>query len=181
MRVKSNALKATLLLGVLLVVMGTIAGANPAELQSASSVVDRQSSAWTEAALTVTSGEWTNLPGLRSSVGPLAGGTLSATISLVVEGQAPVELRIRNADGPGPCVSQDCSGEAMHPGAASFRLGDPLGGSASDSVSFTFVDASTRCDYSTLDVQAKSPSGDPVEILSGSVNVLWRAPRKTCL
>jgi hypothetical protein len=121
--------------------------------------LDHQRSAVRSNTASTSSTSWTDVPGLRG-LDVCAAGSVSAAVSVDVSG-APVDLRVQWDDVP----------LALRPRVAHF---DPSGGTTS--FSFTFVghmQSFEGSDGHLFDVQWRSPTGAPVTLNRGNVNLLF--------
>jgi hypothetical protein len=123
------------------------------------SALDRQAFKFREQQTTTSSTAWSNIPGLaRFQI--CAVNEVSAHVNLVLRG-APAAIRIR-IDGTDEVIA--------HPGPVTFR---PSRGSV---FSFAFADHVAPFeanDFHLLEVQWRSPTGSPVTLRRGMVNVLF--------
>jgi hypothetical protein len=150
--------KPLIVIGVLLLV-----AAAPAAVIAArgglSSAVDHQAAKWTTTSVSTSSDAWRNVPGLSRLTADTI-DEVSASLSVTVQG-APAQFR----------VVTDTPEAPMKPGAARFVP------SGRESFAFTFV-ANTMPfegdDTHSFTVQWRSPSGQPVTLLSGALNVVYQ-------
>jgi hypothetical protein len=123
-----------------------------------SSAVDRQTARWTTNSVSTSSTAWRNVPGLRVTADTI--DEVSASLSVTLVG-APVRFRI----------VVDTPEAPMKPGSARFVP------SGRESFAFTFV-ANTFTfegdDTHTFTVQWRSPGGQQVTLLRGTLNLVYQ-------
>jgi hypothetical protein len=128
---------------------------------SLTSQLDRQRAKWRTGSVSTASTAWTTIPGLRF-LRVCAHNEVSATVSVTLSG-GPALVRVLM--GTGALLP-------MHPGPARFVPE----GAAVRSFSYTWVaDAQPfeGSDGQGLEVQWRSPSGQPITLTRGDVNVLF--------
>jgi hypothetical protein len=155
--------KLFLVLGLILVV------AIPAAVMAASgtfgSALDRQASRWTTTPATTSSTAWRRVPGLSLTRCTL--NQVTATLSVTVRG-APVAFR---------GVIDGVPEAPMRPGSARFV---PDG---TESFSYTFVARTAPFeadDTHRFDMQWRSPTGAPVTLRRGALNLLYQRGTQGC-
>jgi hypothetical protein len=129
------------------------------------SAVERQAAKWTTSNASTSSSAWRNVPGLRRLT-ICSVREVSAALSVTVRG-APVRFR----------VVIDTPEAPMRPGAVRFV---PDG---TESFSFTFVRRTLPFeadDTHTFSVQWRSPTGLPVTLTGGALNVLFERGTQGC-
>ncbi len=129
------------------------------------SELDRQKARWTTENASTSSPAWRDVPGLRRlTICSLH--EVSAELGVTISG-APARFR----------VYFDTPEAPMHPGAVRFA---PDG---EESFSFTFVRRSLPFeadDTHTFSVQWRSPSGEPVRLESGVLNLQYERGTQGC-
>ena len=146
-----------------------LAVAVPAAALAASGVlsgaVERQAAKWTTTSTTTASGAWRNVP--RLSLTRCTLHQVTATLSATVSG-GPVQFRV---------VIDGVPEAPMRPGAARF-VPDGV-----ESFSYTFVARTAPFeadDTHRFDVQWRSPSGAPVVLRRGALNLLFERGEQGC-
>jgi hypothetical protein len=127
--------------------------------------LDGQSARWTTTDATTSSRDWRNVPGLGRVRCTL--NQVTATLSATVKG-GPVRFRV---------IIDGVPEAPMMPGSALFV---PNG---TESFSYTFVGNTgpfEADDTHGFNVQWRSPSGVPVTLLSGAVNLLFEDGTQGC-
>ena len=128
--------------------------------------LDRQQAAWTKDPITTSSTEWRTIPRLSFTASANVSHTLcvrhelSVSLGVSFHGGAPILFRVLMDGGP-----------VLEPGPARF-----LPGSGSRAHSAVFVGSAGTfegSDRHALEVQWRSPSGDPVTLDGGVANVLF--------
>ncbi len=122
-----------------------------------SSSVDGQAALWTNTAVTTSSPEWRNVPGLTRLTADTI-DQVSAALSVTVRG-APVRFRVIVDTPEGP----------LKPGSARFAP------SGIESFSYTFVGDTVPFeddDTHVFTVQWRSPSGGRATLLHGTLNLV---------
>jgi hypothetical protein len=155
----------------LLLVLGSLVllAAIPAAVLAASGVfgsaLDRQSARWTTTSATTSSTAWRNVP--RLGLTRCTDNQVTAMISVTVRG-APVAFR---------GVIDGVPEAPMRPGSARF-VPD---GTESFSYSFVARTAAFEADDShRFDVQWRSPTGAPVTLRRGALNLLYQRGNQGC-
>jgi hypothetical protein len=155
----------------LFVVLGglVLLAAIPAVVLAASGVfgsaLDRQSARWTTTSATTSSTAWRNVP--RLSLTRCTDNQVTAMISVTVRG-APVAFR---------GVIDGVPEAPMRPGSARFV---PDG---TESFSYSFVARTAAFeadDTHRFDVQWRSPTGAPVTLRRGALNLLYQRGNQGC-
>lgn len=127
--------------------------------------VERQAAKWTTSNASTSSTAWRNVPGLRRLT-ICSVREVSAALGVTVRG-APVRFR----------VVIDTPEAPMRPGAVRFV---PDG---TESFSFTFVRRTIPFeadDTHTFSVQWRSPTGQPVTLTGGALNLLFERGTQGC-
>ena len=127
--------------------------------------LERQSARWTTTSVSTSSTTWRNVPGLALTRCTL--NQVTATVSVTVRG-APILLRV---------VIDGVPEAPMKPGAARF-VPDGI-----ESFSFTWVGRTAPFeadDTHRLNVQWRSPTGQPVTLVRGALNLLFQRGRQGC-
>jgi hypothetical protein len=155
----------------LLVVLGVVVAlaAVPVVVFAANGVfggaLERQSARWTTTSVTTSRTAWRNVPGLGLTRCTL--NQVTATASVTVRG-APVLLRM---------VIDGVPEAPMRPGAARF-VPDGI-----ESFSFTWVGRTAPFeadDTHRFNLQWRSPTGQPVTLQRGVLNLLFQRGRQGC-
>lgn len=157
--------KPLILTGVALLVVAVVPVVVFAAGVRISSNLDRQTATWTQADATTSSRAWRNVPGL-ARISACTIREVSATLSVTIQG-APALFR----------VVIDTPEAPMRPGSARFV---PQG---RESFSYTFARTTIPFeddDTHSFSVQWRSPSGQPVTLKSGVVNLLYQRGRHNC-
>jgi hypothetical protein len=129
------------------------------------SALDRQRAKWTTTRVTTSSKAWRNLPGL--AITRCTVNQVTAMLSVTVAG-GPVRFRV---------ITDGVPEAPMKPSTARFR---PRG---TESFSFTFVGRTAPFeadDTHRFNVQWRSPSGAPVTLRQGALNLLYQQGRRGC-
>ena len=154
-----------------LVIVGALAlvVAIPAVALAASGVLggalERQAAKWTTTSVTTASTEWRNIP--RLSLTRCTVHQVTATLSVTVSG-GPVQFRV---------ITDSVPEAPMQPGAARFV---PNG---AESFSFGFAGRTAAFeadDTHRFDVQWRSPTGAPVVLRRGALNLLFERGNQGC-
>lgn len=156
--------RAFVLVSVVLVV-AVAAGVALAASGAFGGALDRQSARWKTTNARTSSTEWRNVPGLR--INRCTRNQVTAMVSVTVAG-APVQFRV---------VVDGVPEAPMKPGAARFVP------SGTESFSYTFVGRTAPFeadDSHSFDVQWRSPSGQPVTLRSGVLNILFQKGTQGC-
>lgn len=127
--------------------------------------LDRQRADWTTNAATTSSTNWRNVPGL--SITRCTVNQVTAMLSVTVEG-APVRFRVV-ADGVPEAPFKPTSARFVPSGTESF--------------SFAFVGNTgpfEADDTHRFDVQWRSPTGAPVTMQQGALNLLFQTGTQGC-
>lgn len=128
--------------------------------------LDLQKARWTTTAVSTSSTQWRNLPGL-TRLPACTLNEVSATLSVTVGG-SPVNFR---------AIIDGVPEAPMRPGTARF---DPSG---DESFSFTWV-ANTAPfeddDSHVFGIQWRSPTGGTVSLYRGALNLLYQAGTHNC-
>lgn len=128
--------------------------------------LDLQKARWTTNAVSTSSTQWRNLPGL-ARLPACTLNEVSATLSVTVGG-APVNFR---------AVIDGVPEAPMRPGTARF---DPNG---DESFSFTWVGNTAPFeddDSHVFGIQWRSPTGGTVSLYRGALNLLYQAGTHNC-
>ena len=156
--------KSLILLGVV-VIVGVAAGVVLAANGVFGGALDRQSAKWTTSSATTSSTAWRNVPGLSLTRCTL--NQVTATLSVTVNG-APVRFRV---------IIDGVPEAPMKPDSARFVP------SGSESCSYTFVARTApfeNDDTHGFAVQWRSPSGSPVTLTRGDLNLLFQRGTHGC-
>ena len=157
--------KPLVLAGVVLVLVAVVPVAVLAASARTSSALDRQTARSTGADATTSSTEWRNVPGL-ARINACTIREVSATLSVTIVG-APVLFRVIIDTPEGP----------MRPGPARFI---PQGRETFSATfvrpTFPFEDDDTH----SFSVQWRSPTGQPVTLRNGVVNLLFQRGTHNC-
>ena len=154
-----------------LVVLGVVVvlAALPVVVLAATGVfggaLERQSARWTTTSVTTSSTTWRNVPRLGLTRCTL--NQVTAMVSLTLRG-APVHLRV---------IIDGVPEAPMRPGTARFV---PNG---IESFSFTWVGRTAPFeadDTHRFNVQWRSPTGQPVTLVRGALNLLFQRGRQGC-
>jgi hypothetical protein len=154
-----------LVLGCVAAVVAAVPLAVLAATGTFSGRLDGQSARWTTTAVTTSSKDWRNVPGLTRSLCTL--DQVTAMLSVTVEG-APVRFRV---------IIDDVPEAPMMPASSRFV---PNG---IESFSFSFVGNTgpfEADDTHRFDVQWRSPSGAPVTLRHGALNLLFEDGTQGC-
>jgi hypothetical protein len=154
-----------LLLGVLLLFVATPVAVLAAANHNFNGAAERQSAKWTVGMATTSSSSWRNVPGL--SITRCTLHEVSETVTLTLSG-GPVRFR---------GVIDGVPEAPMKPGAVRFV---PHG---TESVTYMLV-ANTgpfeANDTHRFDLQWRSPSGAPVTLHAGAVNLVFQRGTQAC-
>jgi hypothetical protein len=128
--------------------------------------LDNQAARWTTTSVSTSSTTWRNVPGL-TRLPACTLNEVSATLSVTVRG-APVRFRV---------LIDGVPEAPMKPGPVRFV---PNG---EESFSFTFVNRTAPFeddDSHVFGVQWRSPTGSPVTLLRGDLNILYQRGTHNC-
>lgn len=140
--------------------------------------IDTQTFIWTNDEATTSSTEWEDVPGL-AELSPsncfTGSNRVSALASLWLEGSGPVGIRV--ATRGATLIGEEPT--LMKPGAVTADL-SPVGERAA--LSFNFVHGNPPSSHgTTYSVQWRSPSGSPVTMHKGTLNVIWDFQKGICI
>ena len=164
-------MKRSLIAGLVIVALA-IPGMLWARSDSKRGHVDAQAVTWTNDNASTSNTKWRPIPGLKALEAYCPGPAASNTLSLfLTEDSAPVDVRVVLKDLSLQCVGKGCSPPPKaKPGVVTFE---------GRSNSFTFVRAMIPGLHgSAFRAQWRSPTGEPVTMDKGTMNLLWDAPRQ---
>ena len=165
MRIRTSRARRWALAAGVVVAAGVVPLAVVAATGTFGGALDRQSARWTTSSATTSSTDWRNVPGL--TVSGCTKNQVTAMLSAVVRG-APVQFRV---------IADGVPEAPFRPRAARFV---PDG---TEGFSFAFVGntaAFEADDSHRFNVQWRSPSGAPVTLQSGVLNVLYQRGTQGC-
>ena len=143
----------------LLLLLAAVPAAVIAASGGLSSTVDHQAARWTTTAVSTSSATWHNVPGLTG-----------LTVDTIDEASAALSVTIRGAPARFRVVL-DTPEAPMRPGSARFVP------SGRESFAFTFVANTVPFegdDTHSFTVQWRSPSGQKVTLVQGTLNVVYQ-------